>query len=53
MQGPRGPGYASARMFVATDAPSLPLVIGIPFLCMLIAMAGIAAIWFVLGRLAR
>lgn len=47
------PGYASARMLLATDAPSLPLVIGIPFLCMLVVVAGISVVWFVLGRLAR
>ena len=47
------PGYASARMLLATDAPSLPLVIGIPFLCMLIVIIGISIVWFVLGRVAR
>ncbi|MGH7686672.1 MAG: hypothetical protein ACREN2_07645 [Candidatus Dormibacteria bacterium] len=40
-------------MLLATDAPSLPLVIGIPFLCMLVVVVGITVVWFVLGRLAR
>lgn len=34
----------------ATDAPGLPLVIGIPFLCMAVAAIGITVVWWVLGR---
>ena len=34
----------------ATDAPSLPLVIGLPFLCMLVVGIGITAIYWFLGR---
>ena len=33
-----------------TDAPNLPLVIGIPFLCMLVAAVGIVAVYWALGR---
>ena len=33
-----------------TAAPDLPLVIGIPFLCMLVAAIGIAAVFWALGR---
>ena len=36
---------------LATDAPSLPLVIGIPFLCMFVTIIGITLVWFILGRL--
>ena len=35
----------------ATDAPSLPLVIGIPFLCMAVTAVGIFVIYWILGRL--
>lgn len=34
----------------ATDAPSLPLVIGIPFLCMFVVILGISALYWILGR---
>lgn len=34
----------------ATDAPSLPLVIGLPFLCMFVVGIGITAIYWFLGR---
>lgn len=34
----------------ATDAPSLPLVIGLPFLCMFVVAIGITAIYWILGR---
>lgn len=34
----------------ATDAPNLPLVIGIPFLCMFVVAIGITAIYWFLGR---
>ncbi|MFN2581974.1 MAG: hypothetical protein ABR498_04440 [Candidatus Dormibacteria bacterium] len=36
-----------------SPAPDLPLVIGIPFLCMFVAAIGIAAVWWVLGRVSR
>lgn len=34
----------------ATDAPGLPLVIGIPFACMAAVVIGITIVWWVLGR---
>ena len=36
-----------------TAAPDLPLVIGIPLLCMFVAAIGIAGIWWALGRVSR
>ena len=36
-----------------TAAPSLPLVIGIPFLCMFVVAMGIAGVWWALGRVGR
>lgn len=43
--------YASARMTVATtDAPNLPLVIGLPMLCMLVAAIIVAAVYVAMGR---
>jgi hypothetical protein len=35
----------------ATDAPGLPLVIGLPFLIMAVIAIGIIAVYWVLGRL--
>jgi hypothetical protein len=35
---------------MATDAPNLPLVIGLPFLCMFVIGLGITVVWFVTGR---
>jgi len=36
-----------------TTAPDLPLVIGLPFLIMLVTAVGVTAVFWVLGRLAR
>ena len=37
----------------STAAPSLPLVIGIPFLCMFVVVLGIIGVFLALGRLSR
>ena len=34
----------------ATDAPNLPLVIGLPFLCMFVVLIGITVVFWALGR---
>ena len=36
-----------------TAAPGLPLVIGIPFLCMLVVGIAIAGVWWAMGRASR
>lgn len=44
--------YASARMLATTtDAPNLPLVIGLPFLLMFVTAVIIFAVYWGLGRM--
>lgn len=50
MGGADSVGYASARM-VLTDAPNLPLVIGLPMLLMIVAAALAVGTWVVVSRL--
>lgn len=45
-------GYASGRMLLVS-APGLPLVVGLPFLLLLVMCVVALGIWVVMGRATR